>query len=196
MALPLDPQNPGKPGRMPFFWWRRCGLLVYSLKGFPPMTQGDAMKQIMILTLAVCMAGTAFPRALGQDAEKEAIIRVVASAYMNGIGNSGDVEAIRKGFHPEFNLLGLRDGQLTKLPMAQWIQNVEKQKAEGKFPPKEKVSFKYPMIDIVGTAAAVKIEYFRGSRHAFTDFLSLYKFGDGWKIVGKIYYQHPQPPGP
>ena len=27
----------------------------------------------------------------------------------------------------------------------------------------------------------------------FTDYLSLYKFPDGWKIVGKIYFTHPKP---
>jgi hypothetical protein len=147
---------------------------------------------MITLAAVVGMAGICFTRAQGQDSEKQAIIRVIESAYMNGIGNVGDPEAIRKGFHPDFNLLTLREGQLAKLPIAQWIQNVEKQKAEGRFPPAEKVSFKYPSIDVVGTAAAVKVEYFRGTRHTFTDFLSLYKFPDGWKIVGKIYYQHPR----
>ncbi len=127
----------------------------------------------------------------GQETEKQAIIKVIEDAYMNGIGNVGDAQAIRRGFHPDFNLLGLRDGQLTKLPIEQWIQNVEKQKAEGKIPPPERISFKYPLIDIVGSAAVAKIAYYRGSRHVYTDFLSLYKFNDGWKIVGKIYYQHP-----
>jgi len=134
----------------------------------------------------------AFLFAQGQDIEKQAIIRVIEDSYMNGIGNVGDVAAIKKGFHPEFNLLGNRDGELWKRPIAEWIAAVEKQKAEGQYPPKERVSFKYPLVDIVGTAAVVKIEYYRGSRHVYTDFLSMYKLTDGWKIVGKVFWQHPQ----
>ena len=148
------------------------------------------MKIPMILALAL------FSFAMGSfaqstDAEKQSIIRVIEEAYMNGIGNVGDPVAIRKGFHPEFNLLGLSDGKLWKRPIAEWIAMVEKQKADGGYPPKEKVTFKYPMIDVVGSAAIVKVHYYRGAQHVYTDFLSMYKFEDGWKIVGKIFYQQP-----
>ena len=32
---------------------------------------------------------------------------------------------------------------------------------------------------------------FRDGKHVFSDYLSLYKFEDGWKIIGKIFYRHP-----
>lgn len=152
------------------------------------------MMKSMMLALAVFSVAVG---SFGQsaDAEKQSIIRVIEDAYMNGIGNVGDPEAVMKGFHPEFNLLGLKDGELWKRPIAEWIAMVQKQKAEGGYPPKERVTFKYPMIDVVGSAAIVKIHYYRGSQHVYTDFLSMYKFKDGWKIVGKIFYQHPQPAG-
>jgi len=143
--------------------------------------------------MVVLAAAALWVLAQDTETEKQAIIRVIEDSYMNGIGNTGDADAIRRGFHPEFNLLGLKEGQLTKLPIEQWILNIGKQKEAGKYPPKEKVTFKYPMIDVVGTAAVAKIAFYSGSRHVYTDFLSLYKFKDGWKIVNKIYYQHPQP---
>jgi hypothetical protein len=152
------------------------------------------MKNLMILAL-VLFSFAMGALAQSTDAEKQWIIRVIEAAYMNGIGNVGDPEAIQKGFHPEFNLLGLSDGKLWKRPIAEWIAMVQKQKADGGYPPKEKVTFKYPMIDVVGSAAIVKIHYYRGAQHVYTDFLSMYKFKDGWKIVGKIFYQHPQPAG-
>jgi len=152
------------------------------------------MKRSMMLALALfSLAMWSFGQSA--DAEKQSIIRVIEDAYMNGIGNVGDPAAIKNGFHPEFNLLGLSDGKLWKRPIAEWIAMVQKQKAEGGYPPKEKVFFKYPMIDVVGSAAIVKIHYYRGAQHVYTDFLSMYKFKDGWKIVGKIFYQHPQPAG-
>lgn len=128
----------------------------------------------------------------GVEKEKAAIKKVILDAYRDGIVNVGDVAAIKKGFHPEFNLLGIaKDGTgIWKLPIAKWIQSVEKKKAEGKYPPKEKVSFKFLLVDVVGYAGFAKIEFYKGDKLAYTDFLSLYKFKDGWKIAAKIYYQH------
>ena len=47
-----------------------------------------------------------------------------------------------------------------------------------------------PSIDITGSAAVARVELYRDFKHIFTDYLSLYRFDDGWKIVGKIFYQH------
>ena len=43
---------------------------------------------------------------------------------------------------------------------------------------------------MTGSAASVKLELHQNDTRIFTDYLSLYKFPDGWKIVGKIYYRH------
>jgi len=128
------------------------------------------------------------------EKEKDAIKKVIVSAYQEGISNIGDEELIKKGFHPDFNLLGIGSkDDLWKLPIDKWIQNVKSKKQAGKYPPEEKVTFKFLFIDIVGTAAVAKLDYYRGKTCAYTDYLSLYKFKDGWKIVNKIYYQHKEP---
>ena len=49
---------------------------------------------------------------------------------------------------------------------------------------------KFLVVDVTGSAASVKLELHQGDKRIFTDYLSLYKFPDGWKIVGKIYYRH------
>jgi hypothetical protein len=151
------------------------------------------MKRI-ILCLFVVMVFSSLVLAENTDIEKEkaAIKKVILDAYRDGIVNVGDAEAVRKGFHPEFNLLGrTRDGAgIWKLPIADWIKSVEKGKQEGKYPPKEKVSFKFLLVDVVGYAGFAKIEFYKGDKLAYTDFLSLYKFKDGWRLVAKIYYQH------
>ena len=128
------------------------------------------------------------------DKEKDAIKKVVVSAYQEGISNVGDEESIRKWFNPGFNLMGIGSkGDLWKLPIYNWIHNVKLKKQAGKYPPKEKVTFKFLFIDIEGTAAVAKLDYYRGKNRVYTDYLSLYKFKDGWKIVNKIYYQHKNP---
>ncbi len=148
----------------------------------------------MFIGLFVVMVFSCLVWAENTDMEKEktAIKKVILEAYRDGIVNVGDVEAVKKGFHPEFNLLGItKDGaNVWKLPIANWIKSVEKKKQEGKYPPKEKVSFKFLVVDVVGNAGFAKIEFYKGEKLAYTDFLSLYKFKDGWKLVAKIYHQH------
>ena len=125
-----------------------------------------------------------------EKAEKEAVIKVIEDAYLNGICNVGDVEAIKKGFHEDFSLKGIIDGKLSVLTVSRWIEIIKKGKAEGNYPPKEKTRFEYPLIDITGNAAMVKIKFMRGNKHVFTDYLLLLKFSEGWRITDKIYFRH------
>lgn len=127
------------------------------------------------------------------DAEQAAVVDVVQAAYVDGIHNFRDPVAIRKGFHPDFEMLILREGQLEKLPIAKWIEAIEARNA--KEPPptdgKRTTEASYPRVEVTGSAAVCKVELVRGGKLVFTDYLSLYKFADGWKIVGKIFYRHP-----
>ncbi|MDZ7738035.1 MAG: nuclear transport factor 2 family protein [Bacteroidales bacterium] len=124
--------------------------------------------------------------------EKEAIKKVIDKAYVQGIQNRMDVENIEKGFHPGFNLLGVDDqGNLTKYPIYTWEANVKRAVAAGQMPA-VLTTAKYPMIDVSGNAAIAKVELYREGKQIFTDYLSLYKFDDGWKIVSKIYHRIPQ----
>ena len=45
-------------------------------------------------------------------------------------------------------------------------------------------------MDVTGNAATVRLELYRDGKHAFTDYLSLYRFPDGWKIVSKTFQAH------
>jgi hypothetical protein len=151
------------------------------------------MRKIFFLLFTVIFFSSfLLPEEVDIEKEKEAIKQVILSAYRDGIVNVGDVEAIKKGFHPEFNLLGLNKEKtdIWKLPIAEWIKGVEKKKKEGQYPPAQKVSFKFLLVDVVGNAGIAKIEFYKGEKLAYTDFLSLYKFNDGWKLVAKIYQEH------
>jgi hypothetical protein len=123
--------------------------------------------------------------------EDEAAIRsVILNAYRDGLINIGDAEAVKKGFHSEFRMLGLIDNALIIMPIADWIARTEAKKAAGKFPPPVLAAFEFPLIDISGDAAVVKVKFFFGEKLTFTDYLSLYRFAEGWKIVAKIFSSH------
>jgi len=119
------------------------------------------------------------------EAEKAAIQEVVIKGYIEPIFVNGDIEAIKKGFHPEFNMLILRENNLVKYPLEEWIKSIEKRE----YPSKDVVAYDILDIDITGNAAVVKVKI-DITKMKFSDYLSLYKFKDGWKIVNKIYFQH------
>jgi hypothetical protein len=123
--------------------------------------------------------------------DEELIKQVVTSAYVEGIQNNGSIDDIRKGFHPSFNMLRLADNDIKPYPIEEWIAAIEKRKAEAKPDAKPvKTEAKFLSVDITGTAATVKLELYREGKKTFTDYLVLYKFTEGWRIVSKTFYRH------
>jgi hypothetical protein len=143
------------------------------------------MKKIMLLALLVVSCNL-----LAQGTDEEQVKQVVTSAYINGIQNRGNVEDIRNGFHASFNMLRLMDNDIKPLSIQEWITNIEKAKAKGD-PAPPKAEGKFVNVDVTGNAAVVKLDLFREGKRTFTDYLVLYKFTEGWKIVSKTYFRHP-----
>lgn len=146
------------------------------------MTRGN----VAVLTGLALLLGS-----LASANRKEAVEQVVTDAYVNGVHRNQDVAAMRKGFHPDFKMLMLREGKLQAVTLAEWAARVEKS-AEDQNRAHPEIVAKFTRIDVVGTAASVGIEIHRDGRHVWTDYLSLYEFPDGWKIVAKTFYSHPK----
>lgn len=114
---------------------------------------------------------------------------------MEGLQNEGDAAKIDSGFHPGFNLLGIGKGDnIWKLPIYTWKENALTDLEEGKKPKAdaEKVTVNFLNVDVSGTAAVVKLEFLVGGQLKYIDYISLYKFESGWKIVSKIFYKTPE----
>lgn len=145
------------------------------------------MKQFFIsLTAILCSVF-----ALAQSTEESAIKQVVTSAYVEGIQNGGSIDEIRKGFHPTFTMLRMVENDVKPYPIEEWIAAIEKRRAEAKQDAKQvRTDAKFLNVDVTGNAAVVKLELYREGKHTFTDYIVLYKFTEGWRIVSKSYYRH------
>ena len=143
-----------------------------------------------LLFLAAALISLQVSASNGPDSDAEDIIRVIEKAYIDGLQNWGEPEVIRQYIVPEFVMLRLAGNEIQKLPIETWISNIEKQKAAYPDGPPYPATAKYLDIDVTGTAAMVKFELHRQGRKQFTDYLALYKFEEGWKIVGKTFYRH------
>ena len=142
------------------------------------------------LTLIIVMVVASFNFANAQSEEK-AIKEVIQSAYIDGIHNLKNIENIKKGFHPGFNLLiKNQEGQLVKYPIYSWIESTKKRLAENPGGASETTTVEFVEIDITGESAMAKIDLFRNENRTFTDYLFLYKFPEGWRIVSKVYHRY------
>lgn len=145
------------------------------------------MKAGMLSILAFTIIALNF--SLAQRTDEESIKKVITDAYIEGIQNNGSIENIRKGFHPSFNMLRLVDNDINPLPIGEWITSIEKRRGEGSAS-SVRTEGKFISVDLTGNAAIVKLELYREGKKTFTDYLVLYKFTEGWKIVSKTYFRH------
>lgn len=143
--------------------------------------------QIAVVMLMVTMISAP---ATGSG-EKDAVIKVVEDAYVQGVHANPSGDAMRKGFHADF-IMFVQDGdKINKVARDEWIARLEAAKAKNANSARPEIKAEFPLVEITGNAAVVKVELYRNGKHTFSDYISLYKFDEGWKIVGKIFYRHP-----
>jgi len=149
------------------------------------------MKKLMLITLLI---STMALSAQDVEKDKEAIKKVIQTAYVEGLQNEGDTNKIDSGIHPDFVLLGIDKGNdMWEYTITDWKANVVKKLEKGEFPRTgdDLVSVKFKSVDVTGTAGMAKIEFYIGDNLTYVDYISLYKFEDGWKMVNKIFYKFP-----
>ncbi len=125
------------------------------------------------------------------DDDRAAIETVVKAAYVDGVHANFDPEAMRKGFDPAFRMQILREGKVASLTLEEWITRLEKSAKENPAA-KPVVRHEFKLVDVSGTAAIARVELWRDGKHTFTDYLSLYKLPEGWRIAAKTFYAHPR----
>lgn len=126
------------------------------------------------------------------EVEQEAIKKVIQTAYVEGLQNEGNANKIDSGIHPDFVLLGVgKDNEIWKYPISDWKAKVLKRREKGELPKTsdQMVSVNFVTVDVTGNAAMVKLEFYVGTKLTYIDYISLYKFENGWKMVNKIFYK-------
>jgi hypothetical protein len=113
----------------------------------------------------------------------EAIEKVVW-IYLDGL-YEGDTDKLGKAFHEVSHLYSMNEGGVSDLPRQQWFEFVRGRasaKAKGL-----KRTDRIISIDLSGPETAfVKLDCSIHPRY-FTDYLTLLKLKDGWRIVSKTF---------
>lgn len=119
--------------------------------------------------------------------DKEQIINLITEAYINGIHKTQDENLVRKGFHKDFQMLVKTNGELNKIDIKKWLLNLKEMIADNPDLWSQQTNWKLLDIDISGDSASIKLEVYKGDTFFSYDYMLLYKFGDSWKIVAKIF---------
>jgi hypothetical protein len=124
----------------------------------------------------------------GNGADAAAIRTVITESYIDGIHKNGDRAVIRRGFHPSFVMKVLSNGRVSDVTIEQWIAGLPAPGA----PSQRQIAARFPDIALSGNTAVATVEVDIDGRHTYTDYISLYKFTEGWRMVGKVFYTHPR----
>ncbi|UCC79123.1 MAG: nuclear transport factor 2 family protein [Candidatus Zixiibacteriota bacterium] len=121
------------------------------------------------------------------NGDKTAVKQVIERAYIQGIHGSQDEETVKSGFHRDFAMLVLHNNVLEKVMVDEWLARVSVMKTENPDLWEAETRHAFDMVDVSGYAAVARLQVYKGAAHFSTDYMLLYKFEEGWKIVSKIF---------
>ena len=124
------------------------------------------------------------------DPEDAAIIEVVDRAYVQGVHIAGDPDKIRSGMHDSFIMFVHSEKGVTQLTRDAWVERMVSSRTRAANEPRPTIKANITVLDRAGSAAVVKVDLFRDGKQTFTDYISLYRMSEGWKLVGKVYHRH------
>lgn len=115
-----------------------------------------------------------------------AAARVPLENYIQGHA-TGNGDFMRKAFHTDARVMAFRDGKLTNLTSEEFASRFNGKPAADEAERKREIQ----SVEITGNAGVGKIvlDY---PTVKFTDYMSLLKVGDEWKIVNKVFYAEPK----
>lgn len=119
-----------------------------------------------------------------------AIEEVIREAYINGVYNTGYLLSVTQGFSPDFTAIVFEDKDQSRLETIEdWVKKTEQNKASGNLPLKgdQEVSFSIVKLEISNNIANARVQFMVGGKVQHTDFIGLYKFSTGWKLVNMMY---------
>ena len=115
--------------------------------------------------------------------EVDAITKVM-QAYIEG-ARTGKGTAMKPAFHDDATICGYVGPDLFAGPIqGLYDWNDKNGPATG-------IQSCFTSIDVVGTAASVRLDADNWTGHRFTDFFNLVKIDGQWKVLSKVFYLHP-----
>ncbi len=149
------------------------------------------MKSIITLLAFFVFLSVKIQAQENHETEKAEIKKVIVNSYVDGVFNKGDAAAIKKSWYYDCDIVVFQKGvwgSIFKLPAYFFVERFENKPG----PLRAGTTYEFTYVHVAGYAGIAVIEIFQEGKHIYTDFLNLYKFDEGWKIVTKTYYTYPK----
>lgn len=155
------------------------------------------MKKVRLFTLIVILFLSAFAFTQSVEIERKAVQKAIIDGYIQGVFLKGDPELIRENWHEACDIVYFEPESKT-LMKGSAVKHFEGVFEKRPGPYNENITYEFKDIQITGYAAIATVEIYNKdrSKQIYTDYLCLYKFDDGWKIVAKTFYAYPRDDGP
>jgi Putative lumazine-binding len=140
------------------------------------------MKKFTVLFILIGIGSLFFGYKIVADSKERDLVKVPLENYLQAHAG-GNPELIRKAFHADARITAFREGKLVNLSTEEFASRFNGKAADDEAKRKRSIE----SIDISGNAAIAKIilDY---PTVKFTDYMTLLKIGDEWKIVNKSFY--------
>ncbi|MHA2100804.1 MAG: nuclear transport factor 2 family protein [Candidatus Kariarchaeaceae archaeon] len=121
----------------------------------------------------------------------EIIKDLIIKSYIEGIHTTQNPDMVKLGFHPDFRMLVLQNDDIESVSVEEWFPRIEHLKESSPKLWEGKTTYKFDFIDCQANIANVKISVWKNEIFFSSDYMLLYKFINGWKIVSKIFTINP-----
>ena len=123
---------------------------------------------------------------LAQDLETESVKNVIQETYVQAVFVKRSEALVRSGFHPSFVMSVHAGDEIIQASLDMWLERLQLDDT----PSGDDVRALFERVDVTQNTATVKLQVWINDVHTYTDYIGLYKFDDGWKIVNKIFAEH------
>jgi hypothetical protein len=120
------------------------------------------------------------------ESAKKDIESVITKSYIEPLYLYGDLEKIKEGFHEEFRMNVLYNGVYSIRTRDEWIERLRNNSLAGNAV-KKTYTWEFNLIDVEDQTAVVKLTINEEGKLKYIDYLTLYKFENGWRVITKQF---------
>ena len=117
--------------------------------------------------------------------EKRIIEKLILECYLEPLYLDKSLDKIAKGFHPDFSMYVLYQGEFYLTPRDEWIERIKETRSRNL--PKKEYKWEFDLVDHDKQTAVVKLIILENDSLKYVDYLTLYKFKEGWKVITKQF---------
>ncbi len=123
---------------------------------------------------------------LGQENHtKDDLKKLIEECYIEPLYLEGNLDKIKEGFHEEFRMNVLYKGVFYTKTRAEWLADI--QSVRKRNIPIKPTTWEFAQIDYEGQTAVVKLILYEEEKLKYVDYLTLYKFEIGWRVITKQF---------